>query len=165
MQPSVLMKATAACLLFQPQRAARDYRGLISEFEKSIFLDDQDVRVYHAVAYLYYRLEFLWRNQKIDNDNKTFRYYILAGIGINATGGRNIFTMTKSKIPETYGRMIAVFKDEEKLKKEISDVMVIIDEQIRDMGIVGQERIRDTIRSESFSKTFFAKAKDAAAKH
>jgi len=52
MQPSVLMKAVAACLLFQPQRAGRDYRGIPSEYEGIIFLDDHDVRLYHAVAYL-----------------------------------------------------------------------------------------------------------------
>ena len=65
MQPSVLMKAVAACLLFQPQRAARDYRGILSEYKGKIFLDEHDVRIYHAVAYLYYRIEFLWRNQRI----------------------------------------------------------------------------------------------------
>ena len=37
MQPSIAMKAMAACLLFQPQRAARDYRGILVEYEKSIF--------------------------------------------------------------------------------------------------------------------------------
>ncbi|MGH6753228.1 MAG: hypothetical protein ACREDP_13770, partial [Bradyrhizobium sp.] len=42
MQPSVLMKAVAACLLFQPQRAARDYRGILSEYAKTIFLDEHD---------------------------------------------------------------------------------------------------------------------------
>ncbi len=68
MQPSVLMKAVAASLLFQPQRAGRDYRGIISDYEDKLFLDGQDVRIYHAVAYLYYRLEFLWRNQRVDNE-------------------------------------------------------------------------------------------------
>lgn len=91
MQPSVLMKAVAACLLCQPQRAARDYRGILSEYENKIFLDDHDVRVYHAVAYLYYRIEFLWRNQKLPNEYITFRYYILAGIGLKFISGSDIF--------------------------------------------------------------------------
>jgi hypothetical protein len=56
MQPSVLMKAVAACFLFQPQRAGRDYRGILSDYENKIFLEGQDVRIYHSVAYLYYRL-------------------------------------------------------------------------------------------------------------
>lgn len=154
MQPSVLMKGVAACLLFQPQRAARDYRGLLSEYEKTIFLDDHDVRIYHAVAYLYYRLEFLWRNQKIDNRFKTFRYYILAGIGLKETKGKNVFGLKKSNITGVSESIIKLSKDEEKLKQEVVDIAMMVEGQLANMGVSTQERIRDTIRSESFSKTF-----------
>lgn len=154
MQPSVLMKAVAACLLFQPQRAARDYRGILSEYEQMIFLDDQDVRIYHAVAYLYYRLEFLWRNQRIENGYKTFRYYILAGIGLELTENSNVFAMKKSKIARVADDMLALCKDEEALKQAVNDVVSVVEERLKEMGVSTQERIRDTIRSESFALAF-----------
>ena len=154
MQPSVLMKAVAACLLFQPQRAARDYRGILSEYENVIFLDDQDVRIYHAVAYLYYRLEFLWRNQRIENGFKTFRYYILAGIGLRMTGAKDVFGMKKAKIANLSDLMVALAKDEEGLKQAVIDVVGVLEEQLASSNISTQERIRDTIRSESFALAF-----------
>lgn len=154
MQPSVLMKAIAACLLFQPQRAARDYRGIVSEYERSMFLDSHDVRIYHAVAYLYYRLEFLWRNQRIDSGSKTFRYYILAGIGLRLTNGQDVFSMKKKDREMIESKLIEISSNESSLKKEVSTVVKIIEEQLSKLGAKTQERIRDTIRSETFFMNF-----------
>ncbi|WP_225124290.1 MULTISPECIES: hypothetical protein [unclassified Bradyrhizobium] len=154
MQPSVLMKAIAACLLFQPQRAARDYRGILSEYEDTIFLDDHDVRIYHAICYLYYRLEFLWRNQRIENRFKTFRHYILAGIGLHMTRASNVFSMKKAKLAATADAIIKLCKDEEGLKTSVINVVSIIEIRLKEMGITTQERVRDTIRSETFAATF-----------
>ena len=154
MQPSVLMKAVAACLLFQPQRAARDYRGILSEYERSIFLDDHDVRIYHAVAYLYYRLEFLWRNQRISNEYKTFRYYILSGIGLRVSNNKNVLGMKKNKIASTAEALIALCGDEDALKSSVEDIVSVVESRLAEMNVTTQERIRDTIRSETFSSTF-----------
>ncbi|MDR3532648.1 MAG: AIPR family protein, partial [Rhodopila sp.] len=154
MQPSVLMKAVAACLLFQPQRAGRDYRGIISEYEDKIFLDDHDVRLYHAVAYLYYRLEFLWRNQRIDNSYKIFRYFILAGIGLQMTEAKDVFTMRKVKMAAVAEALLIVCKNEDKLTDSVTTVVKVIEDRLKEMGVTQQERIRDTIRSETFSTIF-----------
>jgi hypothetical protein len=154
MQPSVVMKAVAACLLFQPQRAARDYRGMLSEYENAIFLDDHDVRIYHAVCYLYYRIEFLWRNQRIENRYKTFRYYILAGIGLHTTRAADVFSMKKAKLSATAESIIKLCKDEEGLKAVVINVVSIVEDRLKEMGITTQERVRDTIRAETFSTTF-----------
>ncbi len=153
-QPSVLMKAVAACLLFQPQRAARDYRGILAEYEDKIFLDEHDVRIYHAVAYLYYRMEFLWRNQRLKSDYKTFRYYIMAAIGLWSTEGKPIFSQKKNRIAKISDDIIALAKSEEKLKQSIMLAVGIIENRLGEMGVSNQEKVRDTIRSESFSTTF-----------
>lgn len=154
MQPSVLMKAVAAALLYQPQRAARDYRGILSEYENKIFLDDHDVRVYHAVAYIYYRLEFLWRNQKIESGYKTFRYYILAGLGLKLIGGVDIFSLKKSKIAPIVEKILILAKDEESLKSSVEDIVEVISDRLEEMNVSTQEKIRDTIRAEAFATTF-----------
>lgn len=154
MQPSVLMKAVAAGLLFQPQRAARDYRGILAEYETKIFQDAHDVRIYHAIAYLYYRLEFLWRNQKIENSYKTFRYYILAGIGLIATEGRDVFQQKRTKIAAIAEKIVAIAKSEDDLKATIATIVEVVEARLEGTGVSTQERIRDTIRSETFSSMF-----------
>lgn len=154
MQPSVLMKAVAAALLYQPQRAARDYRGILAEYESKIFLDDHDVRVYHAVAYLHYRLEFLWRNQKLESSYKTFRYYILAGLGLQLIGGSDIFSLKKSKIGPVVDKIIALGKDEDALKETVVKIVDLIENRLEELNVYSQEKIRDTIRAETFSTAF-----------
>lgn len=157
-QPSVLMKAVAACLLIQPQRAARDYRGILSEYEAKIFLDEHDVRIYHAVAYLYYRMEFLWRNQKLESEYKTFRFYILAAIGLWAAEGKPIFAQKKARIAKISEQIIALAKSEEDLKMSIMSAVAILENRLAELGVSNQEKVRDTIRSESFSTTFRERA-------
>lgn len=154
MQPAVLMKAVAACLLFHPQRAGRDYRGILSEYSESIFLDDQDVRIYHAVAYLHYRLEFLWRNQRIESRYKTFRYYILAGIGLRITNGGNVFSAKRKTLERIVSAFLELAKNEEKLKREVADIVKIVEHRLKEVDVTSQERIRDTIRSETFAGEF-----------
>ena len=154
MQPSVLTRAVAACLLFQPQRANRDYRGILAEYGSFLFLDSQDVRIYHAAAYLYYKLEFLWRNQRIDNSLKIFRYFILAGIGLRVTDAQNVFTMKSGQIPAVAEKFLKICKDEEKLKMSVTKVVQVIEDRLQELGVTGQERIRDAIRSETFSTSF-----------
>lgn len=154
MQPSVLMKAVAAGLLFQPQRAARDYRGILSEYEAKIFLDEHDVRVYHAIAYLYYRMEYLWRNQKLESQYKTFRYYILSAIGLWSADGKPIFSQKKNKIAKISEAIISLAKSEEDLKAAVMTAVDVLEARLDELGVTNQEKIRDTIRSESFSSNF-----------
>jgi hypothetical protein len=153
-QPSALMKALAAAILYQPHRAARDYRGIVSEFESKLFHDDHDVRIYHAVSYLHYRLEFLFRNQKIDSSFKTFRYYILCAVGLQVSGGKNIFAMKKNEVPNVASKVIQIAKSEDDFRELIERSAKYIDARLTAYGAVTQEKIRDTIRSESFSNDF-----------
>ncbi|AMX94353.1 hypothetical protein EOA22_17565 [Mesorhizobium sp. M7A.F.Ca.US.014.04.1.1] len=153
-QPSSMMKALAAAIFFQPNRAARDYRGIMSEYDSKIFKDDHDVRIYHACCYLYYRIEFLWRNQRIDNKYKTFRFYIICAVGLIVTRGRDVFSMKKSEIEKVAQNIIALSKNEEALKAVVYRSSAILDDKLKQFGTQSQERVRDAIRSESVSNEF-----------
>ncbi|WP_037989681.1 AIPR family protein [Thalassospira permensis] len=153
-QPAVMMKALAACILFQPHRAARDYRGIISEYNGRLFQDEHDVRIYHAACYLHYRLEFLWRNQKVDSRSKTFRFYIICAVGLIVTGEKNVFSMRKNKIESVAKNIINIGKDEDGLRSIVEITTKIIEGKIGDMRDFSQEKVRDLIRSESFSLEF-----------
>lgn len=153
-QPSVMMKALAASILYQPHRAGRDYRGIISEYNNNLFQEDHDVRIYHAACYLFYRLEFLWRNQRIDNAFKIFRFYIMCTAGFIVTGGRDVFGLKKSKIEKIAKNIISLAKSEEALVTVANRTATIIEEKLKSMGLSSPARMRDTIRSETFANEF-----------
>lgn len=160
-QPSVMMKTLAAAILFQPHRAGRDYRGIISEYEDKLFQDDHDVRVYHASCYLYYRLEFLWRNQRIDSSYKIFRFYLISAVGLLVTSGRDVFGMRKNKIEKVARNIIELSKDEAELKKVVITTSEMIEKLLKGHGISSQDKMRDTIRNESFASEFIEAFKKA----
>lgn len=153
-QPSTLMKVVAATLLNQPNRSARDHRGISAEYEKRLFLEDHDVRLYYASCYLNYRLDYLWRNQKLDSSLKIFRYYILSAVGIHAVPRKDVFSLKKSEIENSVSYILQLAEDELRLKAAIDYIYSMLSDQIDDLEIVGRERLRDAIRSETFAKSF-----------
>lgn len=153
-QPAALMKAVAAGILFQPHRAARDYRGILAEYNDAIFLDSHDVRIYHAIGYLQYRLENLWRNKKIGTVSKTLRYYIIAGIGLVLTKGADIFKMKANKIAKVASNIVDLSGNEDDLLYLVNKIVDVITAQLVELNVTVQERVRDTIRLETFEHKF-----------
>jgi AIPR protein len=154
MQANALMKATAACVLNVPHRAARDYKKILSEYGSKIFQDDQDVRVYHAVSYLHYRLEFMWRNQKISDVPKSFRYYIMNAIYSRITQGKDIFSQKKPVISKLTAEIIELAQDEQKLQAQVHGISAGMKKLLNNLGADTSEKIRDTMRSSSFAAEF-----------
>lgn len=157
MQLPVLMKAVSATLLRQPNRSARDYKKIFKENSAVIFQGDNDVRLYHAVAYLYYRLEFLWRNQKIDNSLKIYRFYILWAAFEKITGGVDILQVKKpNQIASIAKSVVDTAADEDKFKalvKEIATTLMSVSSQLSSES---REKLRDAIRAD----TFFQRLRD-----
>lgn len=153
-QPSTLMKAVAATLLNQPNRSARDYRGISAEYQSKLFLDDHDVRLYYAACYLYYRLDYLWRKQKLDNGLKIYRYYILAAIGRKVIGNGDIFARRKQDIEAISQRIVTLADNEHRLKATIEKVYKVLQKRVSATDASTRERLRDAIRSEAFAKAF-----------
>lgn len=150
MQLPVLMKAVSATIINQPNRSARDYKKIFKENSQKIFHVDSDVRLYHAIAYLYYRLEFLWRNQKIDNSLKIFRYYILWAVFNKITGGVNVLNQKPAKIAKMAKELVDFAADEEGFKLSVKKVAGELEATVKGLGAESREKLRDTIRSDSF---------------
>ncbi len=157
MQLPVLMKAVSATVLKQPNRSARDYKKIFKENAGSIFRDDSDVRIYHAVAYLYYRLEFLWRNQKIDNSLKIYRFYIIWAAYETITEGVDVLKLNKSsQIAEVAKSIVDTAADEDKFKALINEVSKKITAVAVQLSSENREKLRDSIRAD----TFFQQVRD-----
>ncbi|MEO7688633.1 MAG: AIPR family protein [Sphingomonas sp.] len=153
-QPSTLMKAVAAAILNQPNRSARDYRGITAEYQDRLFLDDHDVRLYYAACYLHYRLDYLWRNQKIDSSLKIYRFYIMAAIGRKAIVSGNVFSQKRQDIEAASDKIVALCDNELKLKFAVEEVSKVINSKIMSFDTSTREKLRDAIRSETFAKLF-----------
>lgn len=154
MQPSTLMKAVAATLLNQPNRSARDYRGITAEYQDKLFLDEHDVRLYHAACYLHYRLDYLWRNQKLDSALKIYRFYFMAAIGKKIIGNGDVFARRRQDIEAISAQIVDLAGNETRLKAAIEKILQLLNSRIAATDTGTRERLRDAIRSETFAKAF-----------
>lgn len=153
-QPSSLMKTVTAALVDQPNRSSRDYRRIYEENRNTLFLDDHDVRVYYASSYLNYRLDFLWRNQRLNSDYKLYRYYLIYVLSKAAAGGKNVLSMKKGDAAKYANALVELAKNEEKIKEFGSAVAARMESLLGDDIRSNRERVRDQMRSDTFFSRF-----------
>jgi hypothetical protein len=153
-KPRDLVKSVAAMYLFQPHRAARDYRGVILEFDKKIFQENHSVVPYHAAALSSYWVDYLIRNRKAPNEWGIFKYYFLMYLGFLATSQTNVFAMKKSQIDECCKKVVSVVSDQENVTNHFKQVATILNRMISKNALKDREKIRDYIRTESAVKEF-----------
>jgi hypothetical protein len=151
MQP--FYKAFTASILSLPHRAARNYRAEIGSRSEAIFLEHDDVRPAHAAAFLHYRMEFLWRNQKISSSLKIYRFYIMDAAARQVLGTKKFLNLTNRQKMKFSQELVSFASDEKKMKTLCNRVEKILDKHLKAMGITDntRERLRDAIRSESFA--------------
>jgi AIPR protein len=158
-KPRDLVKCIAATFLFQPHRAARDYRGVTNEFSKQIFQENHSVIPYHAAAIANYRIDFLTRNKRIEGDWRIFKYYVLSSIGSKATKGATVFNLRKGEQDAVSRAIIDLCSNEDKLVEHYAMIANILEQMIDAAKIDTRERVRDYIRSDAVFKDFESKLK------
>jgi len=72
----LLLKVYASVFLEQPNQVGRYYKDLIPLIGKEIFSPSHEVHSYYTAAYIAYRLEFMFRNRRMDTEWKPFRFQI-----------------------------------------------------------------------------------------
>ncbi|QFY60347.1 AIPR family protein [Rhizobium grahamii] len=150
-----LLKAVVSMFLGMPHRAGRDFRQIKREFDKTLFLDDHNVKPYHAAAYVYYRLEFLFRTKRISPEWKRYRIYIMwfiARRGANLTTDISVDDQNISIISD---RILNYADDEAAL---VSDISRFVFQLEGDLGKAGLKTDRDALRNDDI----LAVAKSAA---
>ncbi len=155
-KPRDLVKAIAAMFLFQPHRAARDYRAVSEEFSQQIFQEQHSVIPYHAAAYATYRMDFAVRNGRVKNSHSILKYFVLSAIGHKFSKGKKIFIQSKKEQDKIGRAIIESLKDEAQLVQIINSVADVLNEMIAKQGITEREKIRDFIRNDGVNKVFQA---------
>jgi hypothetical protein len=154
-KPSDLVKSIAGMFIFQPHRAARDYRGIRKEFSEKIFRDEHSVVPYHVAAFASYKIDFAIRNKRVPRDWGIYKYYVLAMIGREFTGSKEIWDLKKSKQETICENIITLVSDENKLVEQFTKAANTLGEMIDGANLGTREKTRDYIRSESVADIFF----------
>ena len=107
---------------------------------------------------MHYRLEFLWRNTRIDASSKLYRFYILWALGQKLSAGISIASITnKGAIQRLYDNILDYCADDGKLKSEVERICSIVGDHVASLGAESREKLRDTIRSDLFFTNLKAK--------
>jgi hypothetical protein len=75
--PQGLIRSFAAMFLDEPTRVTRGYRTIREMVGDKIFKESDRLEPYYVAAYAAYRLEFLFRNHRLDSVYKAARYHLL----------------------------------------------------------------------------------------
>lgn len=158
-KPSDLMKSVAATYLFQPHRAARDFRRIRSEYSDTLFLNDHNVTPYHVACYSAYRFDYFVRNKRLPRSMNIYKYYILSALGHSNASGDNIFKVKNNKQNAICATILKIAEDEDRLiafcRDTAAKVELLLEQKLGgSVQSTPRERIRDTLRSESFAVDF-----------
>ena len=78
-QPNVI-RAFAAMFLEEPHRTTRNYSALKAKVGTDIFNKTHKMEPYYTAAFALYRLEYLFRNGKLESKYKAARFHILLAV-------------------------------------------------------------------------------------
>jgi hypothetical protein len=109
----LLLKMYASVFLEQPNQVGRYYKDLTPLIGKEIFSPDHEVHSYYTAAYIAYRLEFMFRNRRMDTEWKPFRFQLAMAARLILE--RDLKLDPKKKRSQTYCAAIdAVMADPDK---------------------------------------------------
>jgi hypothetical protein len=71
-----LLKSFASIFLEEPNQVGRYYKDLIPRIGKDIFNKNHSIAPYYTAAFMAFRLEWLFRNRRLDPKYKPFRFQL-----------------------------------------------------------------------------------------
>ncbi len=149
--PANMIKAYGAMFLEQAHRTTKDYASLKAAIGKEIFVKGQRMEPYYTAAYALYKLEYCFRNGKIESKYKAARFQILLAAR---------YLITTSAPPRDSSNEMEKFCKgimEAFWDTIISDLLVS-----KAVGIVatvaGESFDRGSFRTEPFTKSVIAEA-------
>ncbi|MDJ1463805.1 AIPR family protein [Nitratireductor sp. GZWM139] len=154
MKPSDLMKVAAAAFFFQPNRAARDHRGIRKEFSKKIFLRNHSVELYHMAALSLYKFDYLVRTSRVPRTFAINKFYVLYALVRQFWTMPNILEASGTQRSSVHRSVMSVIRDNSAYAAHIEKVSKHIEKLIGQSEARTREQLRDFIRTERFSENF-----------
>ncbi|MBG6143584.1 hypothetical protein IWQ51_001707 [Labrenzia sp. EL_142] len=154
MKPSDLMKIAAAAFFFQPNRAARDHRGIRKEFAEKIFLPEHSVELYHMAALSLYKFDYLIRTSRVPRNYTINKFYVLYALVRKFWETPNILEAQPKQRNAVHRSVMDLIRDNDAFVAHINEVSEQIERIVAASTAKTREQIRDFIRTETFSDSF-----------
>jgi hypothetical protein len=82
--PSNLIRAFAAMFIGEPHRTTRNYARIADQVGMEVFAEGHRLEPYYAAGFALYKLDYLFRNQRLDAKYKPARYHMLLAVRLLA---------------------------------------------------------------------------------
>jgi AIPR protein len=148
-QPSVI-KAFAAMFLQEPHRTTRNYSALKEKVGKDIFGKGHRMEPYYTSAFAHYKLEYLFRNARLEAKYKAARFHILLAVRILGNPALLPRHFNSREMEAYCNPLQAVLWDSAKCDELITAAARVVE------AAVGNNFHRDNIRTEPTTKEVVA---------
>ncbi|KAB1075152.1 AIPR family protein [Methylobacterium planeticum] len=142
----VLVRAFAATFLDEPHRSSRYYGRILNTVGKSIFAKTHKLSPYYTSAFAAYRLEFLFRNGRLEGKYKNFRWHLPMALRYSVCG-QDMPQISHPKIDKYCEKMNQILWDEDRAKVEFDKVCKFVDLAIAESG---RDFSSETARQQEF---------------
>jgi hypothetical protein len=163
MTRSQLTRTFASMFLDEPARAGRYVKELKEARKSDLFNPSQNPLSYYTSAAAFYRIEWLFRNKRVDRSYTPARYQLLMAIKVNILGDIPLPAGDR-KSKTACQQILEVVWDADASETLIKEILPMIDEVVVD-ETPGMALSRDTVRTRAFSdglkaKVLFARTSD-----
>jgi len=148
-QPNVI-KAFAAMFLQEAHRTTRNYSALKDKVGKEIFGKGHRMDPYYTAAFGLYKLEYLFRNGKLESKYKAARFHILLAVRLLGNPAPLPRFMNSREMEDYCKPILAALWDPVKCDELITRAAEIVD------AAAGSNFNRDNIRTEPTTKNVIA---------
>jgi len=155
-QPNVI-KAFAAMFLDEAHRTSRNYGALKAKVGKDIFGKGHKKEPYYTAALALWRLEYLFRNSRLDAKYKVARFHILLAVRLLAKPDVSLPQMNSRDMERYCTDIMETLWDTDQ-----TDILIGRAAAIVDKAAAG-DFDRDKIRSDPFTKRVIEECKAATA--
>jgi len=145
-----MIRAFAAMFLSEAHRTTRNYRELTRKIGKDIFVNGHRHEPYYLSAFALFKLEYMFRNRKIDAKYKPTRFHILEAIRMLATEDDMPRYMNSHDMEKYCIKIMNVLWDKKKAEELIEQSVAVITK------VANGNFTSDSIRTESFTKGVIA---------
>jgi len=152
--PPNMIRAFAAMFLDEPHRTTRNYAALASKVGKEIFVKGHRHEPYYTAAFALYKLEYIFRSQRLEPKYKPARFHILLAARI--LGNQDPLPRMNSHDMERYCKKII----DTLWETSKCDDLIVRAAKIVDQAAAGNFH-RDNIRTEPFTEKVIAYCQDA----
>lgn len=151
---SQVTRTFASMFLDEPARAGRYINELKEDRKADLFNPTQNTLAYYTSAAAFYRIEWMFRNKRIDRAYTPARYQLLMAIKTHILGTGPLPQGERKSKPACEKILDIVWKDE--LEDLVKSFLPLIDETVEE-ETPGVPFNRDTVRTKIFTENFKAK--------